>query len=384
MEETGIASHQMNPLLERALVFLEHVYDPERALFPFATTLEGGRYSSTFENPVALRYSINCLLGLKEAARHDVSSSLVRECDALVERFVTQHYSRITNFGDLGLLLVLLADGFEAGPAEDALRRIEKVAAVGRAAALPLQDACWMLWGAVALARAGVIGAERLAEKLFRDVERSFLNPDSLLPRHANRAYRRNSVSFGALTYFLRAVHEYATCFGDESAASLFRLALARVQRIQGPHGEWPWLIEVNTGVPIDYYPVYSVHQDSMSMLFLLPALDHGLPGVRESIERSYAWVLGDNAASTPMIVDEPFFRYRSLERRGGFQRLRRYVRSLPGVVRVSRRLAIHAAGVRINRECRSYEMGWIVFAWAGRRERLAVRQGDPPIQFES
>jgi hypothetical protein len=37
--------------------------------------------------------------------------------------------------------------------------------------------------------------------------------------------------------------------------------------------------------------------------------------------------VLGNNVLSTPMIVDDPFFRYRSLERGGGLQRPRRYVR---------------------------------------------------------
>jgi hypothetical protein len=373
----------MNPLLERALGFLEDVFDSEQALFPSATTLDDSQYVSTFDSSSSLKYSINCLLGLKNAARHGISSPLVDECDTLVQGFITRHYTRIENYGDLGLLLVLLADRFESGPAEDALRRIARVADAGQTAALPLQDACWMLWGAVALARHQVPGAERVAESVLRDVQSAFFNRDSLLPRHINRVYRRNTVSFGAVTYFLRALHEYADCFGDEYVASLFRSGVRRIQGVQAPRGEWPWLIDVSTATPIDLYPVYSVHQDSMSMLFLLPALDLGLPGARQSIERSYSWVLGNNVISTPMIVDDPFFRYRSLERRGGLQRPRRYVRSLPGVVRISRRLSAQTSGVRINRQCRSYEMGWVVFAWSGRPERLAVTPGEPPVQFE-
>jgi hypothetical protein len=372
----------MNPLLERALVFLENVYDPERALFPFSTRLVDGRYVSTYEEAGAIRYSINCLLGLRQAERHGVDSPFAGEVDRLVQRFTERHYARIRNHGDLGLFLVLLADRFEAGPAEDALRQIAEAAERDEAATLPLQDVCWMLWGAVALARQEVTGAAAVADKLFRALHREFFDSNSLLPRHTSRLWRRNSVSFGGVVYFLRALHEYADYFRDEYAASLFRFGVRRVQDIQGSHGEWPWLIDVEAGVPIDVYPVYSVHQDSMAMLFLLPALELGLPGVRESIEQSYAWVLGDNEISTPMIVEEPFFRYRSLERRRGLQRPRRALKSLPGAVLVSRRLAGHAGRVRINRDCRSYEMGWVVFAWSGRRERLALRPGEQPIQF--
>ena len=372
----------MNPLFDRALGFLESVFDSERTLFPSTTILDETRYVSTFASPNSLRYSINCLLGLKAAAQHGVSSALVDECDTLVQLFITRHYTRIESYGDLGLLLVVLADRFEPGPAEDALRRITTMADNGGTAALTLQDASWMLWGAVALARHEVADAERVAAIVLRDVRASLFNRDSLLPRHINRAYRRNSVSFGGVTYFLRALYEYADCFGDENAGSLFRAGLSRIQRIQAPCGEWPWLIDARTATPIDRYPVYSVHQDSMSMLFLLPALDLGLAGVRESIERSYSWVLGNNAIATPMIVDKPFFRYRSLERRGGLQRPRRYVRSLPGLVYLARRHPAPRSGVRINRECRSYEMGWVVFAWSGRPERLAVTPGEPPVQF--
>jgi hypothetical protein len=94
-------------------------------------------------------------------------------------------------------------------------------------------------------------------------------------------------VSFGGVVYFLRARHKYSVCVGDEYARSIFRFGVDRVRDIQGPYGEWPWLIDVKTAAPIDFFPIYSVHQDSMAMLFLLPALDLGLPDVTENIARS-------------------------------------------------------------------------------------------------
>ena len=56
---------------------------------------------------------------------------------------------------------------------------------------------------------------------------------------------------------------------------------------IQGSQGQWPWMISSRTSIPLDFYPVFGVHQDSMAMLFLHPALDLGLPGAAGAIERS-------------------------------------------------------------------------------------------------
>ena len=75
---------------------------------------------------------------------------------------------------------------------------------------------------------------------------------------------------------------------------------------LQGPRGEWPWMISVRTGIPLDFYPVFGVHQDSMAMLFLLPALDDGLVDVESAIDASLAWSLGDNELGEPMYGRDP------------------------------------------------------------------------------
>ena len=80
--------------------------------------------------------------------------------------------------------------------------------------------------------------------------------------------------------------------------------------------------------------------------------------------------------------MQEPFLRYRSLERRGRLQRPRRYACSLLVHVRQHERLARQTDRVRLNTECRSYEMGWIVYAWAGRPEDFASRPAHPAVSF--
>src|SRR5206468_5926508 len=139
---------------------------------------------------------------------------------------------------------------------------------------------------------------------------------------------RRNVVSFGSTVYYLRALYEYGTTFDHRISLELFDRAVQSMIDVQGPLGEWPWLIDVASGRPVDPYPIFTVHQDSMSMLFLHPALDRGAPRAREAIARSLAWVAGENEVATPMIRREPIVAYRSLERRDLAPRVRRYLRS--------------------------------------------------------
>ena len=101
-------------------------------------------------------------------------------------------------------------------------------------------------------------------------------------------------------------------------------------------------------------------------MLFLHPALDGGLP-VSDAIEKSLAWVMGRNELSTPMIHDRPFAAYRSVERIERLPRARRYLRSASRSVSGAAGRSAEGRGVRINTECRSYHLGWILYVWSGR-----------------
>jgi hypothetical protein len=266
---------------------------------------------------------------------------------------------------DAGLLTLLHVEhgSPKSSPAEVWLERVRDRVSDPRT--LNMQDLAWALWGACGAARAGLAGAEDTARAIFAAVRRDFVSRKSGLPRHTTSRYRRDIVSFGSLVYFLRAMHEFALTFDDRSAAELFEAGVARALVFQGPRGEWPWLIRTSTGAVVDPYPVFSVHQDSMALLFLLPAVDRGISGAVDAVPRSLAWCYGANELSEDFYVEEPFFAYRSIERVGSAPRLRRYVRAL---TEPTRRAATFDAGrVRVNRECRSYHLGWILYVWAGR-----------------
>jgi hypothetical protein len=347
----------MTPLLAGSLAFLGNAYDEQEGLFSYSTRLREGRLEQDFAHPGTHRYTINSLLGLRQASRLEPGAPWAAELPAAVDRFLERQYPRLESPADLGLLLALLDDRPGDPRALDALRRIRR-AADANGSGMHMQDMAWMLWGASAA------GAEAIADRLYRTIATRFVDERTGLPRHTLSELRGHVVSFGTVVYFLRALHEYASAFGSGHAQRRFDAGVERMLDIQGPQGEWPWLIGVRSGVPLDFYPVFTVHQDSMAMLFLLPALDAGLERARQAIDRSVRWNLGENQLGTPMIVEEPFLIYRSIERCDRLPRARRYVRTLTG-----RPGALRADGVRINAEARSYHLGWVLYAWSGRAD---------------
>jgi hypothetical protein len=357
---TPSASH----LCQSSVDFLLEVWSPELGVFPFSTRVRGGEYVNDYRQPAADRYTINTLLGLEEASRAGFLDD--SEFASLVERFLELRFADLTSIADIGLLLVLLREGRAHRYRQEALDRLVRMATGPTAGKLDLQTLGWILWGLCAAAPSSP-AAERGAHDVFRTISSNFVDGASQLARHSVRLYRRGLVSFGSTVYFLRSMHEYAALTGDKSAEALFENGVRKMVGNQGPNGEWPWLFGVRSGRPIEFYPVYAVHQDAMAMLFLLPALDRGMDWVREPIAKSISWVFGRNELATPTFADHPFRAYRSIERTHTLPRATRYVRAL-GNLALGKASALSTDGrVRINPECRSYHLGWFLYVWSSR-----------------
>ena len=362
---SGGARLDMQRILPGCVENLRSVHRASDGLFPFSSRLTAAGIVNDYRLRESRRYTVNTLLGLQTAALAGVAGVSVTEVEAMIETFVRHHVAELSNHADLGLLVLLLtgrADGDEqAGAAVDRLHgSLSKTAP----ADIDMQDLGWTIWGAAVAARRDIRGAEALGRSALALVKEHFVDSRSSLPRHSPRRYRSNVVSFGSLVYFLRAMHEAADAFDDPEAAALFHSGVERALALQGPRGEWPWMIDTQTGRAFDVYPVFSVHQDSMAMLFLHPAADRGVPGVSEAIERSVAWVFGDNELGVRFYLEQPFFAYRSIERSDRLPRLRRYLRSL-GYRIAAREGTFGRARVRVNEECRSYHLGWILHVWS-------------------
>jgi hypothetical protein len=361
----------LGELCSSSAALLRRMYDPHTGLFPYSTrTADGATLRHDFEHRHTVRYTINSLLGLQRAG--STGPALFPGTTAeLVDRFLELHGDAVHDPADLGLLLLLLVEGGrEPSLLEETVIRAREAGLRPDRRGLALQELCWLLWGTSAAARSGVAGAETLAHELFWLLDSAYVDRDSLLARHSLSRYRSRIVSFGGTAYFLRAAYEYAALSGATRPRQLFQQGLRTVLALQGPQGEWPWMLSVRTGIPLDFYPVFGVHQDSMAMLFLLPALDDGLAEVGDAIGSSLAWSRGANELGEPMYGREFFFAYRSIRRSEAFFRERRYLRSLARAVTNRPGTRTRPQRLMVNRECRSYHLGWILYAWGGRPDQ--------------
>lgn len=354
----------MNSLSEGALSVLERVYSNETGLFPFTNRLVGTGYRSVFDHPQTMLSTVNCLLGLQEAARHAPDHPFLERVGEMTRAFLGRHEDAVTDPGVLGLSAVLLAESEERPEALGrVLARVRAIAGdESQVAGLTVQQVSWLLWGAVATARSGMTQAEPVAHSLFRTMADRFLTPGDALPRHAAGGLRGGLVSFGASVYYLRSAHEYGRQYQSAEALGLFDEGVSALLSAQGPQGEWPWLVSCKDGRPLDYYPVFSVHQHSMSMLFLFPGRPRGGAEIATAIDRSISWITGANQLGEPLVRRDPFFIYRSHERKALLPRGERFLRARWMLLSGRRANVVPNGRLRVNTESRSYELGWILY----------------------
>ena len=234
-------------------------------------------------------YTINSLLGLQAAARDDprTRSGARSRADDDVPRTSRR---AIDNPADLGL-----CSSFSEGEPADAQAN-ELLArwtrrAKHRRERLTMQEASWMLWGACAAAQAGSRPVQRppMSSPSSSSTGSSIrLRPAAPrsppLPRR-HRLVRRADVLPP------RNVRVLAPERGHAAAAGV-RARCRRDRRDPGRPRRMALADQRSGSRPARGHPVFAVHQDSMSMLFLLPPLESGMD-VREAITKSFAWVRG-------------------------------------------------------------------------------------------
>ena len=357
----------MNQLIEKASRFLLNMFDEKQGLFSYSTRLEGKNYVNDFSHHSVIHYTINSLAGIQRADKYYPHLFDFYE---ILESFLAHQATNITNVADNGLLLSVLAEA-EHDNVKVQLTKVQKIIENKKVLlGCSLQDLCWILTGLTTYAKkSGSQLARDLCGSIFKILHEHYFNQDTLFPFHSLEAYRRRFVSFGGIVYFLKSLYDYSHTFSDKYAETIFRRLTSRIIDLQGPCGEWPWFFDAKKGSVVDYYQIYSVHQDSMAMLFLFPALELGISGAAEAIQKSYRWLFGTNELKESMILPQPFFIFRSIKRKESWEREKRYARALLRSVTRTKARKVDSSLLEINKECRSYHIGWILYAWSGRRD---------------
>lgn len=233
------------------------------------------------------------------------------------------------------------------------------------------QDLGMLLIGVLAQIKRGRRGWNSVAKRMYRHLAQRY-HCSSMLFSDAPSGHRRRFATFATQTYLTLACYYYGELTGDLAALAMANACARKLIALQGPNGEWPWFLDVRRGCVLDYYEVYSVHQYGMAPAFLEYAERHGMKEARTALIRGFNWVLGDNQLDMPMILPELSLSIRSQVRRGELNsKARRVLRALRSAYlpASTRATIIEPAAVTLRRECRSYELGWILWSFGQRSD---------------
>jgi hypothetical protein len=168
--------------------------------------------------------------------------------------------------------------------------------------------------------------------------------------------------SFADQVYPIYGLSKFYEARGSAGALDRARRCADAICRVQGELGQWWWHYDATSGKVLEQYPVYSVHQEGMAPMALF-ALEHaaGLT-YREPIEKGLAWIFGRNEIGSDL-RDPSGIVWRCLKYR------QRYRTQLDRVGGLLGRNGNGSAGnqLTILHECRPYELGWLLYAFAGK-----------------
>jgi hypothetical protein len=173
--------------------------------------------------------------------------------------------------------------------------------------------------------------------------------------------------SFATQVYALHGLAAYVREIEGSCPDALPRVA-RRLLAEQGPLGQWWWFYSLRSGEVIEGYPVYAVHQDAMAFMALTPLRAIGLETNEAPLERGIEWLFGANELERSLVRSRPSFICRCIQRAGSDPD------AFGGVSRANRaRMILRSLGLggqvatdetlEVLEECRSYHLGWLLYA---------------------
>ncbi|MER6029974.1 hypothetical protein [Streptomyces sp. NPDC001851] len=284
----------------------------------------------------------------------------------------------VTDLGDAALIAWAAA---ETGHPKlsDAVARVEALDEDGRPRYTV--EAAWVL-SALAAAR-GTVDVERRFTAARDRLLRARIGDSPLFPHATGPGllpwYRAHVGCFADQTYPLQALaraHASGDGDGDPEALAAAEACAARICALQGDGGQWWWHYDARTGGVVEGYPVYSVHQHAMAPTALFDLADAGGTDFGASVRTGLGWM-----TDVPELAERPE-KKEPLILDGLGATWRKVYRGDPGkAVRAARGLGTRIAPnlrlkpldrvyrpVSVDRECRPYEFGWMLYAWQGGR----------------
>src|ERR1700677_743498 len=357
---------QIASLNQSVAAGLVSMFDPERKLFCHRLRRSE---SGLVREGISHRYTMIALLGLQPPRAGGVSISL--DIPSILQALI-QDTRWLENIGDLGLLVWLCALVAPERLTEIDLRFDLKNALVhfhesrrGRT-----MELSWFLSG---------LAHQNLAcPDLLPHLRDTAMETYQLLKKNQGEhgvfshlaenggltgLMRGRMGSFADQVYPIYALAKFSKAYQVPKAAERALDTALTLCELQGPYGQWWWHYDAITGKVLGRYPVYSVHQYGIAPMALQALGEETLSDFTPWIYKGLRWVHGDNElehdmrdASTNLVWR---YVYRSDYKKHWDVAL---------AVLLAREDTQSHKELAVLRECRPYELGWLLYTFSGYR----------------
>ncbi|WP_084964925.1 hypothetical protein [Thermoactinospora rubra] len=322
-----------------------------------------GRWTAVPEGR-SVRYAAIVALGVATLPEERQRAALSGDTALDLAGRLVARLPRVDNLGDAALICWAAAETGhpDVAAALDRMARLRSDYTV---------ELSWVLAGLVAAAAAGHGGLEeRIAAVRARLLDG--LRGHTLYRHVLGEApwYRAHVGCFADQVYPLQALARLHALTGDEAALAAAAQVADRICAVQGAEGQWWWHYDARTGDVVEGYPVYSVHQLAMAPMALLDLADAGGPAHVKEIELGLGWMTSRPETDEPLIVEELDLTWRKAARKDP-RKLVRGVRAAATAIRSGTGVGVLDRiypPVAVDRECRPYELGWLLYAWGYER----------------
>lgn len=368
-------------LLAVAEAGLPAMYLPDQDTFVFtraAVPAPGGAWQLE-QRGVSTRYAAITALGARLLPEDRQRAVLGGHTAEEFAGLLVQRLPAVADLGDAALIAWAAAETGHPKLAD----ALDRVAALDRGPGPRYTvEAAWVL-SALAAARGAADVEQRFAAARDR-LLRARIGDSPLFPHATGPGlvpwYRSHISCFADQTYPLQALARAHASDGDPVALAAADACAARVCALQGDGGQWWWHYDARRGSVVEGYPVYSVHQHAMAPTALFDLADAGGTDFGAAIRRGLSWMArppelaaaGPAGAPEDLIRDASGVTWRKVHRGDPKKAVRAArgltTRAVPGLRLAPLDRLLRPASV--DRECRPYEFGWMLFAWLGGAQR--------------
>ena len=346
------------------------MYKKDHGLFVFRLRRRG---SDQVLEGMSRRYTAIALIGIAEEEEGVARQVLGGEAAQDVCRRLLGEVGGMDNLGDVALTLwAARALGDErALQAFDRLRELAPWQGT-----YPTVEVAWALTALSIDAGDDSFDGE-CASKIARRLLSAYV-PQSCMfahwPAGSARSWLRSHVTcFADLVYPVQALAHHYTRTGDADALAAARNCARRTCELQGAEGQWWWHYDVRTGRVLERYPVYAVHQDAMAPMALLDLKDACGADHSAAVQRGVNWLLDPSETETSLLDNPTGVIWRKVGRYEP-DKLARGLQAAASRIHPTLRVPLLNAVLppgRVDYESRPYHFGWLLYAFASRRQAI-------------